>query len=132
MSYLTDMTWHNNPYELGLGWVVDVDKDIDFIGKEALKKIRDEGAVRGRIGVSIDGERLKSASADHWTVSKDGKQIGVVTHAVYSPRFDMNVGIAILDKPYDVADVDVEVASTTDTYTAKTIDLPIDPVKKTL
>ena len=132
MSYLTDMDWHNNPYELGLGWVVDVDKDIDFIGKDALKKIRDEGTERGRIGVVLEGEPLDGASTDHWTVTNDGQKIGVVTHAVYSPRFKMNIGIAILDKPFDVADIQVAVSSKTDTYNAKTIDLPIDPVKKSI
>jgi len=132
MSYYTDMDWHNNPYEVGLGWVVDVDKDIEFIGKESLKKIRDEGAVRGRIGVNLGGEPLKSPNAHHWAILKDGQQIGIVTNAVYSPRFDMNIGIAIVDTPYDKADLNLDVQADDLTYSATTIDLPVDPVKKTL
>lgn len=132
MSYYTDMDWHNNPYEVGLGWVVDLDKDVDFIGKEALKKIRDEGAVRGRIGVNLGGEPLKSANQHHWSVLKEGQVIGIVTNAVYSPRFDMNIGIAIVNTPYDKADLSVEVQADDLMYSATTIDLPIDPVKKSL
>ena len=38
-----DMTYENNPFELGLDRLVDLDSDADFVAREALARIRDEG-----------------------------------------------------------------------------------------
>src|SRR3989449_7696698 len=43
LNYGADMMIENNPYEVGLGWTVDLDKPGDFIGKAALQRIKDEG-----------------------------------------------------------------------------------------
>ena len=37
LNWGADMTLENNPYEVGLGWLVDDDKKADYIGKEALR-----------------------------------------------------------------------------------------------
>ena len=43
LSYLGDMDRTNNPYEVGLDWMVDLDQEDDFIGKEALREINIKG-----------------------------------------------------------------------------------------
>src|SRR5262249_30678227 len=50
-----DMTYENNPYELGLERLVDLDSDADFLAREALLKIRDAGVKQKIVGVEIDG-----------------------------------------------------------------------------
>ena len=44
LSYLADIDRTNNPYEVGLDWLVDLDQEDDFIGKEALREIIEEEA----------------------------------------------------------------------------------------
>ena len=89
-----DMTYENNPFELGLGRLVDLDTEADFVAREALTRIRDEGVKQKIVGVEIDGDRLEM-NATGWPVSADGAS-GRVTSAVYSPRLEKNIGYAWL------------------------------------
>jgi aminomethyltransferase len=89
-----DMTYENNPFELGLGRLVDLDTEADFIARDALARIRDEGVKQKIVGVDIDGDRLEMNATD-WPVSADGAR-GRVTSAVYSPRLEKNIGYAWL------------------------------------
>ncbi len=42
-SYILDADIHTNPFELGLDRLVNLDSEINFIGKKALKKIKENG-----------------------------------------------------------------------------------------
>lgn len=123
MSYLTDMNLSNNPFEVGLGWVVDLDSKVDFIGKAALQKIKNEGVVKQRVGVIIHGEKVRG-NEDRWRVSKDGKLLGKLTICSYSPRLEQTIGIAILDGDYAEAGVDVSVHAPWGVLAATTTKLP--------
>jgi glycine cleavage system T protein len=94
-NYGVDMTLHNNPYELGLGWLVDLDQEAHFIGKEALTRIRAEGTPRKLVGVEIDGDRL-DLNMTRWPVATNGSQVGFITSAVFSPRLEKNIGYAMV------------------------------------
>lgn len=91
LNYGIDMTIENNPFEVGLGWMVQLGQDADFIGKEALKRIQAEGTKRTLVGIEIAGERL-DLNMTRWTAKLDGKPVGQVTSAVYSPRLEKNIG----------------------------------------
>jgi aminomethyltransferase len=95
LNYGVDMTLADNPYEVGLGWLVDLDKEADFIGKGALKRIKAEGVKQKLVGVEIEGEPVEF-NMTRWTVSRSGTQIGHVTSAIYSPRLKKNIGYAML------------------------------------
>ena len=90
-----DMTPADNPYEVGLGWLVDQDKSSDYIGKQALARIRTQGVRRKLVGVDIEGERIPFNMV-RWTVRQGGAPIGAVTSAIYSPRLKKNIGYAML------------------------------------
>jgi glycine cleavage system aminomethyltransferase T len=92
-NYGADMTLENNPYEMGLDRLVDLDKEDDYQGKEALARIRAEGVRRRLVGVEIDGEPL-SFNPTKWPVREDGTVIGRVSSALYSPRLARNIGYA--------------------------------------
>jgi glycine cleavage system aminomethyltransferase T len=92
-NYRADMDWTNNPFELGLDRLVDLDMEGDFTGKEALRRIKREGVSRKVVGVDIGGPRLEM-NATKWPVRADGKAIGSVTSAIYSPRLEKNIGFA--------------------------------------
>ena len=123
MSYLTDMDWRDNPFEVGLGWVVDLEQEADFIGKEALTRIKAEGAKRGRTGLVIHGEPL-AANEEPWSVSIEGEAAGVMTNGVYSPRLEKNIAIAILQTEYAKPGVEVEVHAPQGVLDAVTAELP--------
>jgi aminomethyltransferase len=93
LNYGIDITLDTNPYEVDLDRLVSLDQEADFIGKEALKKIKAEGVKRKLVGVEIDGEPL-DLNATRWPVTCDGAQLGNVTSAVYSPRLKVNIGYA--------------------------------------
>jgi glycine cleavage system T protein len=93
LNYGIDMTLDNNPYEVGLGWLVDEAKEADYIGKAALKRIKAEGVRRKLVGVEIAGDPL-DFNMTRWPVYQDGEAVGFITSALYSPRLARNIGYA--------------------------------------
>tara|TARA_B100000029_G_scaffold184321_1_gene181853 strand:+ start:3413 stop:4573 length:1161 start_codon:yes stop_codon:yes gene_type:complete len=97
LSYHADANLHTNPYELGLDRLIDLDMESDFIGKNALRSIREKGVTRILVGLILDCEPLPWPNKDFWSVTKNNKNVGVITSAVYSPRLKQNIALAILD-----------------------------------
>jgi aminomethyltransferase len=95
LNWGTDMTLENNVYEVGLERLVDENKAADYVGKDALKKIRREGVRRRLAGVEIAGDPLPF-NAVKWTVTAGENAVGRVTSAVWSPRLKKNIGYAML------------------------------------
>jgi glycine cleavage system aminomethyltransferase T len=87
-----DMTYENNPFEIGLDRLVDT--DVDCVARDALRRIREEGVSRRIVGVELDGERLPQLNFTKWPVERDGERVGKVTSAIYSPRLEKNIGYA--------------------------------------
>ena len=58
LSYQADADINTNPYEVGLDRLVNLDSNINFIGKDALKKIKDEGIKRKQVGLMLDCKPL--------------------------------------------------------------------------
>jgi len=96
LNYGSDMTLENNPYEVGLGWLVEEGKKADYIGKRALKKIKKEGVKQKLVGVEIDGPPMGSWLRDVVPVGRGGRLIGEVRAAVHSPRLRKNIGYAMV------------------------------------
>jgi aminomethyltransferase len=92
-NYRADMDWTNNPFELGLDRLVDLDTEAEFMGKDALRRIRERGVTRRIVGVEISGPRL-DMNQTKWPVHIAGSRRGEVTSAVYSPRLEKNIGFA--------------------------------------
>jgi aminomethyltransferase len=95
LNWGADMTLENNVYEVGLERLVDEDKSADYIGKDALRKIRRKGVTRKLVGVEIAGDPV-SFNAVKWPVKAGGKAVGRITSAVWSPRLKKNIGYAML------------------------------------
>ena len=96
LSYHADMDAQTNPFELGLDRLVDLEMPADFIGKAALKQAQEQGIDRQQIGLEIDGEPLSGPNTQFWPVELNGKVIGKVTSAVYSPRLKKNIALAMV------------------------------------
>jgi len=92
MNYGSDMTIENNPFELmGLERLVE-EQPQDYIGKEALERIRREGVKRKLVGIEFQTERFDIDPADFWPAFHQGTEIGTVTECVWSPRLERNIG----------------------------------------
>ncbi|MEC8310935.1 MAG: glycine cleavage T C-terminal barrel domain-containing protein [Pseudomonadota bacterium] len=97
LSYHADMTLENNPYELGMERLVDLEMEADFVSKAALRRIRDEGVRIRQVGLEFDGPPLTGSNDEHWPITKEGRVVGKVTSAVYSPRLEKNIALALMD-----------------------------------
>ena len=95
-NYGQDMRIENNPYEVGLGFAVDLDQEADFIGKKALIQIKKQELKQKIVGIEFGTERMKGWNEDYWPVMENGTQIGKVTTAAYSPGLKKNIGYAML------------------------------------
>lgn len=92
LSYCSDITRDDNPWTIGLGRLVDLDKPSDFIGKAALAKIAKEGTQRLLVGVEIEGDPLPGNDR-FWDVLYDGQVVGHLTRCSWSPRLERNIGL---------------------------------------
>lgn len=93
LSYFSDIRREDNPYTLGLDRLVDLDKKARFLGREALRKIRDRGNFRRLVGIEISGEPI-SHNESYWNVLEQGERTGHVSRCVWSPRLERNIGWA--------------------------------------
>ena len=100
LSYGSDFGREHNPFTIGFGRLVDVDQEIDFIGKEALKKIKQNGTKEKLVGLELEGDPLTKAPENFWPVNDKDKKVGRVSRAYYSPRVGKNIALAIVDIEY--------------------------------
>jgi len=132
LSYGTDMTVNENPFEIGLEWLVDLDQPADFIGKESLGQIKANGVSRGMAGVEIEGEPL-AANERHWPiVDADGQRVGRVTSFVWSPRLEKNIGLAIVRKGLDAIGTRLNLSASWGERTTQVVKTPFYDPKKQL
>ena len=100
LSYHADADIQTNPFEMGLERLVSLDSDINFIGKKALIEIQKKGIKRQQIGLEIVGDSLTGPNTIFWEIFCDEKIIGKVTSAVFSPRLEKNIALAMVDKNF--------------------------------
>ena len=131
LSYHADADIHTNPFELGFDRLVNLDTDINFIGKEALKKIKQDGIKRKQVGLIIDCDPLSGPNTTFWSIKKDGKTIGKVTSAVYSPRLKKNIALAMVEVNHSELGNQLDVQTHERRYSATIVEKPFyDPKKK--
>jgi aminomethyltransferase len=127
--YGNDIDDTTNPLEAGLGWVVKPAKG-EFIGREALEKVRAEGLRRRLVGI----EMVDKAVARHgYPVRKDGRPVGIVTSGSYGPSVDKYIGIAYVETALAAVGSAVEVEIRGQGKSAQVARTPFYPpkVKKT-
>ena len=126
-----DMTWEHNPLELGLERLVDYDKAGECVAMEALRRLRDRGVARRITGVEIDGDQFPALNFTKWPALADGRQVGQVTSAIYSPRLKRNIGYCWLPTRLANPGTRVNIASEWGERTATVTTLPfVDPQKR--
>jgi aminomethyltransferase len=103
------MTTADNPYELGMDRLVVCDGSFDFIGKKSLQKIKKEGIKRNFVGLEISGRPLIGSNDERWSVFKNREKVGYITSAIYSPRLEKNIALAMVSSGAAVLGTSLEV-----------------------
>ncbi len=131
LSYHADADIKTNPYELGLDRLVNLDIEADFIGKAALRHIQAQGVSRIQVGLIIDCAPMKGPNTTFWAINKDGSDVGKVTSAVYSPRLERNIALAMVAVDHANIGTEVEVVTPSGPTRATVVERPFyDPKKK--
>ncbi len=123
LSYGNDMDNGDNPYECGFDKYINIDSDVDFLGKEKLKQIKSDGIKKKLMGVKFDTDKISLTSSLDLT-DQNNKIIGELRSACYSPHFKKVIGIAMMKKDYWNMDQDVKAKINGQNCTGKVCDLP--------
>ncbi|MFW0775176.1 glycine cleavage system aminomethyltransferase GcvT [Paenarthrobacter nitroguajacolicus] len=99
--YGNELSREGNPFAAGLGPVVGLSKEGDFVGKDALAALKANGAgsTSGRKVVGLKGLGRR-AGRGHYPVLKDGAVVGEVTSGQPSPTLGYPVALAYVDVEY--------------------------------
>ena len=131
LSYHADMDIETNPFELGLDRLVGLEAAHHFIGKEALQKIKDDGITRRPVGLVLDCAPLSGPNTIFWPIHHEGAVIGKVTSAVYSPRLEKTIALAMVDIAHSEIGTKVSVAMKEAEVAAEICETPFyDPKKQ--
>ena len=131
LSYVSDITREDCPYTIGLGRLVDVDQDIDFIGKEALKKIKESGPSRQLVGIEIEDDPITAPPENPWPVlNGKGMIVGHVSRCIYSPRVGKNIGFANVPTAISSLGTTLKIAAPDRNLNAKVSKFPWIPAER--
>jgi aminomethyltransferase len=139
LAYGADIGLDTNPLEVGYDyrWMVDLDAEADFVGKQALTQIKAEGISRLLVGVAIDGAPLGSYNdgsmiEPYPVLDPGGEPVGRVTSACHSPRLERNIGLAMVPIGLSAPGTALSVHTPTGARAATVVQKPfIDPRKHT-
>ncbi|WP_146343753.1 dimethylsulfoniopropionate demethylase [Falsiphaeobacter marinintestinus] len=95
LSYGNDMTDDNTPHECGLGRFCNTHTAIGCVGRDALLRVAKEGPVQQIRAIEIDGDAVPPCDRI-WPCYADGRRVGQVTSAAWSPDFQANVAIGMI------------------------------------
>lgn len=140
LSWGNDIWYDTNPFEVGYGfeetWMVDLDQEADFIGKEALRRVKTEGVQRKLVGVEIGGGHVgffnDGSMIDFFPVFDpgSGERIGKVTSATWSPQLEKNIGYAMVPVAFEAYGTELVVETQHGRNSAVVVEKPfIDPKK---
>jgi glycine cleavage system aminomethyltransferase T len=108
----------DTPLEIGLGKYCALDTDLEFIGKDALLRQRDQGITKQLMGLYIDGTPMTPVSMP-LPCKKGSERVGSVTSGVYSPDLNHNIAFAMLDMSVAHVDTIIDVETLSGTLSAK-------------
>ena len=96
LSWGVDMSQNENPFEVGLGRLVETKTEDDFIGKKAVQKLSKLKQKKVLVGIKLNSENFLN-NETFWNIIKDQKIIGKLTSVSYSPRLKYNIGLGLVE-----------------------------------
>ncbi|MFQ5507091.1 MAG: glycine cleavage system aminomethyltransferase GcvT [Planctomycetota bacterium] len=117
--YGHELTEDINPYEARLGWAVKL--KTDFIGRDALAEVKEQGPRRLLAGLVTESRRVPRQG---YKVLREGREIGVVASGTFSPALNKNIATAFLEPMLAVTGTEVAVLVRNKEVPARVTDLP--------
>ncbi len=97
--YGNDIDETTNPLEAGLGWITKLNKG-DFIGREALLRVKEESLKRKLIGFKMQGRAFPRHG---YAIFKEEQKVGHVTSGTFSPMLQVGIGMGYV--PVELSEV---------------------------
>ncbi len=97
ISHLGDTTLDENPLELNLPKFYDLNQEAEFVGKQALKKIQQDGIKKQFTGFKISGKKIGYNMGRIPVKNESNEKFGFITSCIYSPNFGCNIGLGYID-----------------------------------
>lgn len=119
--YGQELSAEISPLEAGLGFVVKLNKEEDFLGKAALQKQKDDGVPRKLVGLEMIDKGIPRTG---YKVLLNDEEIGEVTTGTQSPTLNKNIGFALIATEHATIDTEVMVQVRKRTLKAKIVKTP--------
>ncbi|MFZ2866238.1 MAG: glycine cleavage system aminomethyltransferase GcvT [Ignavibacteriaceae bacterium] len=118
--YGNDIDQTTNPLDAGLGWITKLSKQ-NFIGKDALVKIKENGLKRKLVAITSDEKTFPRHGYD---ISVNNKKIGTVTSGTVSPMLDKPIALGYVETEFSEIETDVNFLIRGKEIPAKVVKLP--------
>ena len=99
LSWGVDMSQNENPFQVGLGRLVETETRDNFIGKKAIIKLSKLKQKKVLVGMKLNTKNFLNNETS-WNIKKDSLIIGKLTSVSFSPRLKYNIGLGIIDTNY--------------------------------
>lgn len=116
-----------SPLQAGLDRFVALDKEVPFIGQEALRRQREEGLGRRLCGLIMEG---RAPARQGYPVLGDGREIGLISSGSFSPTLERFIAMAFLDEKEVEIGRSVDVLIRGRSYPAQVVKMPFYRRKK--
>jgi aminomethyltransferase len=90
--------YDQSPYELNLGWLVDLKKP-HFNGRQALLAEKTQGSPYTLVKLEIEGNKA-AEEATLYSSKKCVREIGFITSAMWSPVVKSNIALAMIESQF--------------------------------
>lgn len=107
--YGNDIDKDTNPLEAGIGWIVKFDKD--FIGKEALLKIKEKGLKRKLVAIELEGKMIARKG---YRIFSKSSEVGFITSGNWSPSIEKSIALGYVNTEFSEIDniLEIEIKDT--------------------
>jgi dimethylsulfoniopropionate demethylase len=123
LSAGNDFDSGDNPYECGFDKYIDIETDVNYLGKKALIEISKEGINKKLMGVLIDMDKIEVT--EEIPLYNNENIIGNLRSATYSPNLKKVVGIAMIKRKFWNKTIDIELKINKQSSKGRLCDLPI-------
>ena len=122
LSYGSDMSLNENPYDINMSKFVNLDKKANFLSYDALLKIEKEKKYKKLVGIELSSSKRIDYSPDHTPIIYKNKIVGKITSSVYSPRLKKNIALGLVE--YSALEEDCYIKTSAGTKNILFCDLP--------
>ncbi len=129
MSWGVDVTPNENPYEVGLERLVELDTTPEFVGRAALATLKEQPLKRKLVGMRIEGAAL-GPNEEFWPIARNGELAGSLTSLAYSPRLEANIALGLVAAEHSVIGTELMADTWGGPRRARVSELPFLPKRQ--